>query len=480
MLPLLVLVWIITGCKRDRQDWQYTALNKVSIATDDSSFIVTQMDTLRIVTRLTESKPDGATYSYQWTLTPQLPADGTKPTLLSDKKDLEAIISVAPGNYLLRYYVTDTRTDIKSIMQYDLLVNGGFYEGYLVTSNKEGRGLLSFIRMDSTVFLDPAAEVNNKSYPGKAIGAYAGIADQLNQILFFTDKGLYRFNADDFTETGSNGDIVSASMTWGDNVFYGISANLTDQYIVNNGGLYAALAPLFVSVDEMGPFSDKISGDYDLFPYVITSTNQFACYFYDNKYKRFVKASYLSRDLTVASGNNANSFSMANVGKTMIGCDYTAAGEYYCVMKDENGYYLYSVTTNKSPYAGIAQPFLNSPDIGKATSFAASSILKQLYYAAGNKIYLYDVLAKTAHQVYQFPDGYQIKDLKMYKRIYLYFNTSPKDPMHDKRLVVAANKGNDGEVFFFDLNSLGDISGNTYSHKFTGFGSISQISYRNR
>jgi hypothetical protein len=473
-------VWIIAGCKREKQDWQYAALNKVSIATDDSSFTITQMDTLRIVPRLTESKPEGATYTYEWTITPEAADDGVKPVVLSGNQDLEAMISVAPGKYLLRYYVTNTRTGIKTLMQYNLLVNGGFYEGYLVTSNKNGKGMLSFIRMDSTVFPEPATGVNNKVYPGKAIAAYAGIADKLNQILYFTDKGIYRFNADDFTETGSDNNIVSAPQNWGDKAYYGISGNLTDQYLINNGGLYAALAPMFVSVEEMGPFSDRIPGDYELYPYVITSTSQFGCYFYDNKYKRFMKASYLSRELTVASGINASSFSMANVGKTMIGCDYTSAGEFYCVMKDADQYYLYSVTTNKSPYAGIAQPFLNSPDIEKASAFAVSSVLKQLYYAAGNKIYLYDVLANSSRLVYQLPDEYEIRDMKMYKRIYLQFNTSPLDPMHNKRLVVAANKGDEGEVFFFALNSLGDISGNTFTHKFTGFGEISQINYRNR
>lgn len=475
---LIIIILVATGCQKE-QHFKYARLNEVSITTDDSSFTVTQLDTLRIKTRITESRPEGAAFTYEWNATAEL-AGGGATVVLSRKKDLDTVIALSPGDYFLRYIVTDLKTGIASMMQYDLLVNGAFYEGWLVTSNKAGKGMLSFIRMDNTVFLSPAEDVNGAHYEGKALSASAGVIDELKQVIYFTDKGAYRFDANDFRQNGVTTSLFPGGKTFGPRPYYGLSGNATDQYIIDDGALYGALAPLFVTVDDIGTFSDRFPGEYQMFPYVITSTSQFACYFYDNRNKRFMTATYLSRTVNPASGNNPASFNMANVGKTMIACDYGVSGEFYCVMKDDAGYYLYSVTTNTPPYAGIAQPFSNSPDLDKAVAFAASSLLKQVYYAADNRIYLYDVLANSSRLIYEFPAGGKIKDLKMYKRVYRNFNTTPNDPMFNKRIAVAVNNGTNGEVYYFDLNTLGDIVNNTYSQKFTGFGEIVHLDYRNR
>jgi hypothetical protein len=104
----------------------------------------------------------------------------------------------------------------------------------------------------------------------------------------------------------------------------------------------------------------------------------------------------------------------------------------------------------------------NSPEIGSATNFATSSILKQLYYTVGNKVYLYDMLANAARLIYTFPAGYVIKDIEMLR------STS-------KQLVIGVDNGAAGEVYYFSINGQGEFSNGTYAKKFTGFGEIIQI-----
>jgi hypothetical protein len=45
-------------------------------------------------------------------------------------------------------------------------------------------------------------------------------------------------------------------------------------------------------------------------------------------------------------------------------------------------------------------------------------------------------------------------------------------------LVVAVNKGTAGEVYYFDLDNLGNVVSDTYVNKFEGFGEIVHLDYR--
>lgn len=51
--------------------------------------------------------------------------------------------------------------------------------------------------------------------------------------------------------------------------------------------------------------------------------------------------------------------------------------------------------------------------------------------------------------------------------------------MYNRRLVVGVDDNGSGEVYYLDLLPTGDVSGNTYSKKFDGFGEIVELNYRN-
>lgn len=463
---MLFIVILCFACRKENIA-NFTVLNEISIKTEKTDYEVTQFDTLKINPVLSESKPNGDTFTYQWKMYPYA-SEANAGTIISKEKNLNAQIGLSPGTYYIQYKVTNANTGVSSFMLYNAVVNGKFYEGWLVSANKAGKAQLSFIRSDDEVFLSPSEDFYKVSYSGKALKAFAGIGRNLSLIYFFTDQGAYRINANDFSTLGSTNKVLPDAQTFTSNIGYGNNQGLYDQYLVKDGGLYAGFGPTFYVSEIFKPFSERFSGDYQLFPGVISSTRNLT-YFYDNRYKRFMSTSALSRTLDNALGNNNATYNLGNVGKTMLYMDYGTQAynqdEFYFLMKDDaNGRYLYSL---KGTMPGIAQAIGNSPEIENANSMATSGLLKQMYYATSNSIYLYDILANSSRLVYKFPAGYTIADIEMLR------STS-------KRLAVAVNQGVNGEVYYFDLNNTGDFTGNTYTKKFTGFGEIVHLSFRNR
>lgn len=459
------MVMLVMACQKEEQSFKYEKQNQVSIGTDATSFTIAYLDSLKVSPVLTESFPSGEQFSYEWKMYLQTGTDTAK--VLSTEKNLKAKISLPPGTYSLRYKVTSKQTGIAMFALYTVTVNGIYYQGWLVSSNKDGKARLSFIRTDDVVFAAPAETVNNTTYPGHAIAAYSGIAQDIALILFFTDQGVYRFNANDFLQNGSTTALFPEGKQFNTLPAYGLNKLTTDQYIVSDGGLYAGFGPYFFLGEVLKPYSERFTGDYSLFPAIISST-QTSSFFYDNKGQRFMRVAYLDRSILPATGNDKDSFDLGDVGKTMIACDYGLTGysndEFYFVMQNNAGVrYLLSINGTKP---GLNQLIGNSPDIATATKFATSSVVKHMYYASGQKIYLYDILANSSRLVYTFPADTKIVDLKMLRAT-------------SKRLVVAVNKGTAGEIYYFDLENLGDFVNNTYVKKFEGFGEIVNLNYRN-
>lgn len=476
-----VLGIIMFSCAKDKGNYDYAEINSVSVKTQDTAFVLQQMQELIINPVLQETIPNtGDAYTYQWTVYPTVADPGMsgvqkeqpKPILLSQEKDLKTVITLSPSDYFLQYDVTNTRTGLKTIKRYLLTVNGAFYEGWLVMSNVNNKVQLSFIRKDDQSFLNPIQQINGFELEGKGLGAFSAVIDYMNKVYVFTDKTSYRFHADDFTLQSSDTDLFTDKLHFTD-PFYTVNSINTDQYIINGGHVYATISEFF---GTPGKYSVAFGGlDVDLFSYFF-SGNRYYNSFYDNKHKRFVFADYNSRVLKAFSPIAGASYDVSNVGKTMVAADLGMNETYYTVMRDDAGYYYYGYNPGEASPAESSQVIKNSPGIDKATGFAASSALRHLYYTTDQAIYLYDILANSSRKLYEFPEGKKIKDIKMYKsKGWGAF----KDPLFNSRLVVGTYNGTEGEVFFFDLAPTGDIAGGKYVKSFGGFGDIVQLNYRN-
>jgi len=460
------MVMLMYACKKDEQQFVYDKINDLTIENTSTTFTVAALDDLIITPKLIESQPEGETYDYAWTIsTAAIPTMGTD--VISREKDLKFKVELSPGKYTFIFKATSKKTGIAALSRYTVTVNGAFYGGWYVVGNKDGKLDLSLIRTDDVIFNNPIETVNKKSYPGKALSAY--YQSDLGLIYFFSDQGAYRFNGNDLLElTNTSGTLPGfTSLPFKTAPYYQVSfvdvfPNITDQWIVADGGLYAGIGPLFYPNEVLKPFSERLSGDYDLFPGVFPASLS-VIYFYDNKNKKFMQTTYGGRDIGNATATST-SFNMADVGKTMIAFDrgVIATHEYYYIMENTTGRYLMS-TVGASP--GINLLIANSPEINIAKNFATSSITKQLYYTVDNKIYLYEITTNASRLIYSFPQGSLIKDIEMLRS-------------SSKQLIVATNQGSTGEVYYFDIDAIGEFVDGTYTKKFGGFGEIVQVTPR--
>ncbi|MGQ7856303.1 PKD-like family lipoprotein [Pedobacter sp. WC2501] len=459
---LLLCCASLWSCKKN-QDFTYKELNDLNIeATSD--FSITQFDTLKIDPQITQSKPAGEGFSYQWKIYSTTAVEGIYPKVLSTSKTLNAVIAFPPlrYGYTLEYKATNSVTGVSAFKIFTVKVNSAFQQGWIVSSTAAGKAQLGFIRSDYKVFYNPAESVNQTTFPGNAVGAFVYYNSDGSRfgVSFFTDNGSYRFGANDFLRSGkSTIDFKPVK----DKFTFDVSKFTTEEYLINDGSLYAA-SMLDEPADVI--YTDRIPGDYELFPKVITST-YFSTYFYDNKYKRFMSVPFGNFSLTPTFGSSTTSFNMGNTGMVMVGAmdgaKKSSTQEFFFVMQDTNSdRFLYSLS---GAVPGLNQKFMNSPEIAAAKSFAASLTLRQLYYATDNNIYLYDILAKTSRLVYTFPSVSKIKQIQM-------------DQTDSKTLVVATNNAAGGEVFFFKLSNQGDFINGTFDKKIDGFGEISNIAYR--
>lgn len=455
---MIVAIMLTFACRKDNQLFQYEQINDVKITDATTSFTVAQRDSLIITPTLVQTMPAGESFTYSWKI---------DSTVIATSQNLRLKVTLSPGTYLMTYRITSNRNGIYTMKRYTVTVTGIYPDGWYIVNNKDGKGKVSLIRTDDVIFDNPMEVANNKSYPGKALAVYN--FGKGGFFYYFSDQNVYRFNMNDWLELGDKSSILpnlATPLPFKTAPVFILNTSKFDQFIVADGSLYAGISG--TASDNIKPFSQRIPGDYDLFPGVFPNTYDIT-YFYNNAKMRFMRMGIFSRILEDAP-KTTGSFDMANVGRKMIAHDrgistlFEEEIEWYFIMEDNNGRYLMSLTYDAfgSTLPGVNQQMVNSPEIGSATNFATSSILKQLYYTVGNRVYLYDMLAKAARLIYTFPAGYVIKDIEM-KR-----TTS-------KQLVIGVNNGGAGEVYYFDINAQGEFSNGTYTKKFTGFGEIVQV-----
>jgi hypothetical protein len=457
---LVVVIMLTFACSKNNQLVKYEQINDIKITDATTSITVPQLDSLIITPTLAETMPAGDSFTYSWTIDSKT---------IAESKNLRMKVTLSPGTYFIIYKVTSNKNGIYTLQRYTVTVTGVYPDGWYIVNNKDGKGRVSLIRTDGIIFDNPMEVANNKSYPGKALALYNFARGGF--FYYFSDQNVYRFNMNDWLELGDKSSVLPGLATplpFKAAPVFMMNTSKFEQYIVADGNLYVGISGSEPS-NNVKPFTERIPGNYNLFPGIFPA-NYNLSYFYDNTTMSFMQIGTLSRTLQPSPATRPPfSFDMANVGKKMIAYDrgVTVLGdegiEWYFIMEDNNGRYLLSITGDSdNTFPGVNQQMVNSPEIGSATNFATSSILKQLYYTVGNRVYLYDILAKSARLIYTFPAGYVIKDVEMLR------STS-------KQLVIGVNNGAAGEVYYFDINSQGEFSNNTYAKKFTGFGEITQV-----
>lgn len=461
---MLLAMILAFSCKKEEGKEKYKTINNLTIETPaESSLIRSLNDSLIITPILKESNPVGDAYSYSWTI---------NDSVVSVQKDLRMLVNLpVKVGYGVVFKATNKTTGVQALYQYTLEVKGTYYAGWFVAHNQEGHARFSFIRADDFVFNNPIEEINKKAYPGTALAIYHALGSRgstsSGYLFAFTSQGVWRFDRDNLKQIQDISDIVPsfAGFPLTSKPFQAdVPPYQLDQVLILNGGVYLGPGP-FTGDYELGTFDELSAGDYELYPGAFFLAAVSPSYYYDNKFKRFMILPQQSNVLGVAAATTG-SFDFRAVGRTMLGYDTgnTSSREYYFIMSDATNvrYLMSALASGSGTVPGINQR-IDGPDINLATKFVTSSVQKQMYYAAGNKIYLYNILTNITQLIYSFPTGYVIKDMRK---------------SGNTRIVVATNSGAAGEVYYFDLTAVGDFVNNTHAKKYTGFGDILQISPR--
>lgn len=464
---------LVLACHKDNQQYKYRDINNLTIeeTNESSRFTVSVNDSLIIIPNLRESDPVGDEIIHEWRM---------DDSLVSTNEHLRILVDQEVGSHTVFYKATNTNTGVQALQQYYVTVRGTYYSGYYIAHNKNGKAEFSFLRADKVLFANPFEQVNQKSYGGKALSLVYSIesptaSSGTGSVVAWTSDNAWRFDGNSLKEIHDVSTWFPAFTDFPLTQKGDIFAGLVDQVLIFEGGIHGGSGSLFGSVNTSS-FSSRYPGDYDVFPAIFPLRYLTTTYFYDNNHKRFLAMAGQQRSVTVAPATTG-AFNMADVGLTMIDSDGTGDNgntEFYYLMGDGNArWLLHNYNTaflgQGVPSVGIKQQMLNSPDIERATIISASATLKHIYYAADNKVYLYDILSNSARLLYTFPAGYSVKEMKR-----------ALPDAESPYLAVAIDNGTAGEIYFFNLEGDGSFTDDTFSEKFEGFGEIVSMSSTSR
>lgn len=482
LIYIFIMAAVLNSCYRDKGNYSYSDINDITASFSADTFRVNRLDTLHIIPKL--SGPDTNRLKFEWRVVGV--ADPAEPmgigkilTISTDRSIREQItLPAGPIYYQFDFVAIDTVTDVKYFKRLFLQITTELQTGWMLLEQTAGNADISFITPGGKI----VRNVYSAGNPEKPLPASArdviSIATQsrletLNLVYF--NGGGYLLDNTSLQVKGDYEDMFYAKPAVVDpyNMFKP-SIFQYGPFTFNNGKVYA-LNGIYASLLFGTAYTKPDNKGYSVAPFAAGGLSYGAIFFDQANHRFLYDGGGTSTSLKVFPANNSMAFDLNNVQKKMLtmkpgmGWDLWP-DNWYAIFKNENNddCFLYTINANgdmtTTPIAAAMQPILSSPDIHHSPDYLFPNTVKQMYYAAGNKLYLYDMAANKSRVIYQFEAGEQITALKL----------------KDNAITLATFDGNagGGTVYFLPLATTGDISGNTYSQKFTGFEKIVQLAFK--
>lgn len=488
---LVALCCLVAACYKDKGNYDYQAINKLSFTNIDTAngYTVNAGETLTVTPQVKGTQdPDGSgkKYSYEWSLDLTV-----RDTVLSREKNLNVKLVVPPGKYTLQYKVTDLETGVKFHIRTQLLVSTKVFEGYLVMNEVNGKtrlDMLSYSRANDnfTQITDVLSEMSSAlPVQGKPLQVYCfetvafNMTPQTYRIYLVTETGTYKIDPETFGYGPLND--IRYEMTGA------LPANFRPSAIT--GSLQFSFLPVSFMVEG----NDVYRRTYEAVVFPRVPVNIYAG---DSKpFKAFPQVAAYD-DAIVIFNMDKRTFTTTPVegisvtdlspalgfpdDKDMVYMEDQTNGLGYAVMKDPGAanYHLLRFYPGYA-FADYFEP-MNATDIDKATHFAVSPELGYLFYSVGGKLYEYDPFL---HQSFLMLDkgNSEITHLSFQK----FFNTSYYDKYTEfgNLLTVgtvnpAGAEGSNGTLQLYSIPPLNAAL--QLKQSWTGFGKIASVSYRER
>lgn len=451
---LCTTTFMMGSCTKDKGNYDYKKLNEVKV---DSigNFELMKFDSLTVAPVVAKSDLSSI-LTYEWKI--YSPKTGAT-RVLSREKRLAIVVNEEPlvDAYEMIFKVTDQATGISSFRLFSLKVVTPFSEGWIVLNKRDTEVDLDMINPADKVFQNIYKLTNGTAIPGGGKRVYTYFGQQEQKVFIQSSKDIIQLKGNDFAKILDYNSLFFEKPPVSDPQLYFMKNRDSREFIINNGELY------FMSTAVPPPtrFGDKVAGDYYAANFMAVGS-KYPGIIYDEKNGRFLQLPANKTEFSAFPVLPNDPFDMNVIGKTLVFMRAAPVTDhYYSIFKNktDNSFHFYAINSNGNP-AVKYQKMLNVPDIEKAPGFTVSSTLPLIYYAAGNKIYVYDIEMNAARKVYDLPGQSTVAVLGMLNTV----------------LVAGVNDGQNGAVYYLNLAPTGDVS--SAGKTFTGFGSIIDMVYK--
>jgi hypothetical protein len=516
---LIVISVLAVSCIKDHTNMNLTKVNPIKIDTAGVpiSFVVFQLDTVKLAPTVTKEGFNPDHLKYKWTMN----AFQGYERIIGTEKSLVGVVTEAPSStpYVLILTVTDTTTNLKAFFTWNVTVSPRFGEGLIVADTKdEASSDLNLIMAYNftTSFLDDNVtkiyrDLYSSSNGTKITGMVKGVSYmnyQNNRVLTcLTDNAMIRVNPISYKfTTKDNDNFLVAPETISPSFIQSVQTNNAHEYIINNGRVHGRFGNNLqfwypYLLDNTGYTCQKLCG--------LQSPSGNGGVLYDEKNNRFLMlptitsaAAPLVPFPAVDNSNPAPAFDPRNMGnKTCLNLEEGYNQKVFAVMKtrDMAQYYVYQVTAvnpvnGKMGYS--LHDLSNNPDIGLSKYYTCSNQENVLFYATDTKVYSTTLLvggATNTNLRYTVSSGEKITGMKMYikgGKMYLPSLSAPDD-WSQRRTMASANRllllsmynesTKEGKIIAIPLETLGvgGLSTNPlYIKTYGGFGRITAFNFQ--
>lgn len=507
---LLPLLW--QSCADDKGNYDYRELNDIGIVFDDAYAVISR-EPFVITPQLKAERFNPEDYTYEWKAYDQ--SGMQDPVLLSSDLNLDVVLQLLQGNYLLVLNVTEKSTGVYYQKTATLKVNTPTSAGWLLLCADGERvrlDMVSHIKTENNVYYDllKGTALENWQKP------YQLVCDPNMEEPFYlvTGSGTTRLSGNEFQWN----DSYLLGNEFGTGVYEGTVRHLATHFpgklfIDDSGRVYYCNTLM-----GDGLFGSVRANDFYVEPrigYNAKATQILPSYMmWDKNKRRFVicanEFSTLGLDNTkdipmesmAGDGfptvnetlfdwpQRTDRMSLVHLENTRYDKNQSDDGVTYAILKDKSGskYFLYGIILGElysfaepkygSAYEKAYYVDLSScKDIASADHFAFSSLKTFMYYSVGQKVYRVNFTSSdlTPELQFELPEGEEITCMKFY----LWEQDDPDHHSYD--LIVASKKSDTGKgiLRIYDgFKNEGSFLNAEPVEQYGGFADIVDVIYR--
>ncbi|MFD2036674.1 PKD-like family lipoprotein [Belliella marina] len=495
-LSFALLFLFASGCYQDLGNYEYNEINEIGFGgflEEGQSYTLRVGENFRLEPDLIltmDNSFDPENYEYEWFAHGKgnlLPGDVEK--FLSNERILDINVTLPPNSYDGYFRVKDKKTGIKFTKKFEFQVITSIYEGWLALCDVEGKArldMVSFIEDDTRVINDVLGFTGSSlSLEGNPVETftYRYHPQQYGIYVTTTGNGTTKIDPETFdwddTQRLSFEMIANAPLDFSAKAMYRNGAN--SSYIIGeDDNLYYYLRIFNIRYSVPINKLNTETQNFKISPYISTG-NDWSTHtiLFDEDNKRFVR--HVGSNILESAPLPEGTLFDYQIGKDLVYMSYTPynGGETVAVLSDQNSGKFYLARMTQTRNNNIVQTYFQeiaAPNFHLAKNISFHPSLGYLFYSIGNKVYEYDMFAKTAIEMLDFGNR-EISLLKFEQFEVL----RPYNAEIPHQLIVSTYDNateNSGTIEFYNVPPVNGPL--TLSNKYEGLGKIISLSYRER